>query len=80
MVALWTRVALGERPDAEAADRGRIRAEKCVLVSLAGIEVQRKFSPGSVRRYHAHADCRNAVDVMSHYIPVLDDLMHTWAI
>jgi hypothetical protein len=64
-----TRLALGERPDIAASDRGRRRAEKHAVVSLAGIEAQRKFCPGSVRKYHGSVDYHNAVDIMSYYIP-----------
>jgi hypothetical protein len=59
--------ALGERPDVATSDRGRLRAEKLAMVSLAGMEAQRKFSPRSVRNFHASSDYQNAVDLMSHY-------------
>jgi hypothetical protein len=61
-------IALGERPDITASDKGRLRAEKHAVVSLAGIEAQRKFCPGSVRKYHGSVDYHNAVDIMSYYI------------
>ena len=46
-------------------DRDRIRVEKLAQLSLAGEIAQRRFSPRSVRRYHAKSDRMNAIDLLS---------------
>jgi hypothetical protein len=63
-----TRFVLGLRPDAETTGRSRLLAEKRICTSLAGIAAQRKFGPLSVRRYHASADYKGAVSLLSNFV------------
>src|SRR5215471_12724136 len=44
-------------------DGARLRAEKAIRILLAGMTAQRKVSARSVRRWHAHGDYREAVEI-----------------
>jgi hypothetical protein len=57
----------GQRPDMDKTDAARLRCERHAMVSLAGMEAQRKFSRPSIRNYHGHHDYLNAVDLMSYF-------------
>jgi hypothetical protein len=54
----------GERPDATSSDSARLRVERGVMLSLAGVEAQRQHSPHSVRRYHWASDRQQAIDML----------------
>jgi hypothetical protein len=60
------------RADIEWADRfsrGRLKAEKIVMVSMAGELAQRRFDPSSVRSYHASGDRWSITDILMRYAP-----------
>jgi hypothetical protein len=50
-------------PEAIDSDRQRIRAEKLIMVSLAGPIAQILYNPRSFRRYHAGFDWDRALDL-----------------
>lgn len=50
-------------PDYDVSARVRDRAESAIVVSLAGPEAQRRYSPRSWRTYHGAADFKKAVDL-----------------
>jgi hypothetical protein len=62
--AVWHSGALGGRPDIQITDKMICNAERLVMVSLAGIESQRRYRKSSVRHYHAHSDYQSAVDLL----------------
>jgi hypothetical protein len=49
--------------DVDGSDRARLRAEKLIILALAGPEAQRRFNPRSWRAYHGAADHQQAVDI-----------------
>src|SRR5262245_52740101 len=49
----------------ERSDRNRLRIERAVMCSLAGLEAQRKYRSSSVRNYHAQSDYAKAADLAS---------------
>jgi hypothetical protein len=55
-------------------DAVRLRCEREALVSLAGVEAQRKFNPRSVRKHHGQHDFHSAVLLMGYFFesPVLE--------
>jgi hypothetical protein len=57
------------RPDYEVTDRMRHGAEKHVVASFAGEAAQRRFRASSVRTWHAATDRKNAVDLLSYFVP-----------
>jgi len=46
----------GIRLDFDGSDRARLRAESAIIVALAGPAAQRRYSPRSVRSWHASGD------------------------
>jgi hypothetical protein len=60
--------------DYSPSDKNRLRAERGIIVALAGMEAQRRFRPRSVRHYHAWHDYRNAVDLASYFFGDADVL------
>jgi hypothetical protein len=46
----------GIRLDIDGSDRARIRAEKAIIVALAGPAAQRRYNPRSLRSWHASSD------------------------
>lgn len=63
---------IGRSVDYDRSDRNRLRMERAVMCSLAGIEAQRKHRASSVRNYHAHSDYEKAVDLVSEFFPEAD--------
>jgi hypothetical protein len=59
----------GTRFDLDDSDRARMKMEKLVLVSLAGIQAQRRFRPSSIRSWHAQADYHSAINMLSYFAP-----------
>jgi hypothetical protein len=57
----------GIRLDIDRSDRARVRAEKNVIVILAGPEAQRRHNPHSWRKWHAHSDYVAAADIALHF-------------
>jgi ATP-dependent Zn protease len=57
------KVLIGKFPEAIDSDRQRIRAEKLIMVSLAGPIAQVLYNPRSFRRYHAGFDWDRALDL-----------------
>jgi hypothetical protein len=55
----------GERPDVSWNDRAHLRVERSVVLSLAGVEAQRKYSPSSVRGHHWASDRDQAIRMLS---------------
>lgn len=53
----------GVRLDIDGSDRARLRAEKAIMICLAGILAQRRFAPRSVRQWHGEADRDLAADL-----------------
>src|SRR5690348_4312092 len=53
--------------DIDQSDRVRMKAEKDVLICLAGQAAQRRFNSRSVRKHHAYSDYRRAVQVLSYF-------------
>ena|SRR5688572_8084672 len=47
----------------------RDRVERLIIVSMAGAEAQRIFSPKSWRRYHSLWDMDKAIDLLFHLAP-----------
>jgi hypothetical protein len=43
--------------------RSRLRAERLILIALAGSEAQRRYRPSSVRRHHGQRDAEKALDL-----------------
>jgi hypothetical protein len=56
------------RPDVDSSDRARIRAEKNIILCLAGMEAQRRHRASSVRSHHAGSDYAAAVDLASYFV------------
>lgn len=56
------------RPDLDCSDRVRIRAEKLIVLCLAGPEAQRRHRASSVRSYHASSDYNVAVDCSGYFV------------
>ncbi|MGA3092642.1 MAG: hypothetical protein ABSD75_28925 [Terriglobales bacterium] len=54
----------GDRPDTASTDSARARVERNVIVALADIEAQQKYSPSSVRSYHGTTDRDHAIDML----------------
>jgi hypothetical protein len=48
-------------------DSTRLKAENEVMVSLAGMVAQKRFSPRSCRKFHGHYDTQNVIDVLSRF-------------
>lgn len=46
-----------------------MKMEKLVLVSLAGIQAQRRYRPSSIRSWHAQADYHSAINMLSYFAP-----------
>lgn len=55
-VAVHRNPLAGIRLDIDGSDRARLRAEKAILICLAGPAAQRRFSPRSFRKHHAASD------------------------
>lgn len=53
----------GIRLDLDDSDRARMRAEKAIMVCLAGTIAQRRFAPRSVRVWHGEGDRDLAADL-----------------
>jgi hypothetical protein len=53
----------GTQLDVDDSDRGRVRAEKTIMICLAGPIAQRLWRARSVRKYHAGADYARAADL-----------------
>ena len=53
----------GIRLDIDNSDRARLKAEKAILICLAGPAAQRKFNPRSYRKHHAASDFDLAGDL-----------------
>ena len=47
----------------DGSDRARIRAEKAILISLAGPAAQRRYKPRSWRHHHGRADFECAAEI-----------------
>ena len=62
------------RPDIERTGRMRLLAKKHAVVSLSGIEAQRRYRPSSVRNYHASQDYRNAADIIEYFCESSEEL------
>ncbi len=76
---VWTHSGHGERPDLSWSDSSRLRVERSVILSLAGIEAQRRYSPGSVRSYHGSSDREEAMKMLSHVAePSSDEFPIYW--
>jgi hypothetical protein len=67
----------GDNPAFSCSDSARLRMEKWVVVAMAGIEAQRRWSPRSVRKYHSSVDYERAkrlfeqvVDIRNEEYPV----------
>lgn len=48
--------------DSDVSDKTRVRAEKCIMIKLAGPLAQKRYSASSVRNYHASHDWLEAAD------------------
>jgi hypothetical protein len=59
---------------ADAPERMKTRAERQVMVFLAGLEAQRKHRVSSVRSYHAHGDYLHAVDYLSPFSESMEEV------
>ena len=59
----------GTRFDVDDSDRARMKMEKLVLVSLAGIQAQRRYRSSSIRSWHAQADYHSAINILSYFAP-----------
>jgi hypothetical protein len=51
----------------EPTGRTRLLAEKRAVVSLAGLEAQRRYRPSSVRNYHGSDDYQNAASIIEYF-------------
>ncbi len=58
-------------------DTSRLRAEKRVMVSMAGEMAQRRFNPHSVRFYHASSDREYIIGVLERYAIWRDGIRDT---
>ncbi len=52
----------GTRLECDGSDRARLRAERAVVICLAGPEAQRRFNPRSWHSWHGQSDHALAVD------------------
>ena len=57
----------GIRLDYDGSDRARLRAERAVIICLAGPEAQRRFNPRSWRSWHGRSDHAEAIDIALHF-------------
>ena len=48
--------------DSDVSDKTRVRAEKCIMIKLAGPLAQKRYSARSIRNYHASPDWLEAAD------------------
>src|SRR5580700_11422788 len=53
----------GIQLDIDGSDRANLKAEKAILISLAGPAAQRRFRPSSWRSYHGLGDYEIAIDL-----------------
>jgi len=53
----------GIRLDIGETDRAKIRAQRLIVIALAGPAAQKRFNPGSLRSYHGESDHEIAVDL-----------------
>jgi hypothetical protein len=59
-----TKRGRGDNPELSYSDSARLRVERSVMLSMAGIEAQRKYSPSSVRHGHGGSDRDHAIDML----------------
>ena len=62
--SVWHSGFIGGRPDVETTDKMVCSAERQVMVSLAGLESQRRYRKSSVRNYHGHSDYQSAFNML----------------
>ena len=53
----------GLNPEADLSGRVRLQIERAIIISLAGMAAQRRFSKRSWRQYHGSSDFRSAGDL-----------------
>jgi hypothetical protein len=67
-------ILLTKTIETEPTDRMRLLAEKHAVMSLSGIEAQRRYRPSSVRNYHASQDYHNAADIIGYFCESPEEL------
>ncbi len=60
--------------DVDNSNQARLKAERDVMVSLAGGIAQRKFSPKNFRHDHCSQDLHQAMDILSYFAGSHDEL------
>ena len=55
-------------------DEMRLEAEKHAIMSLSGVEAQKKYRPSSVRSHLPNIDYDNAVGIMAYFFPETHEL------